>query len=172
LRTSLSFATVCLFGAALAAGLPACGSSDDPSPGGAAGAHASGGSGVGGSGAAAGTPSAGGAGAGGSAPVLGDATKGAAVWTAQGCAACHGDNAAGNLGSNITWSKTAGIGNWTVAQFTNAVRNGKDDEGRDLCSSMTRFSAAMITDANMADLFAYLGTKPISDVPLKGSFCP
>jgi len=162
-----------LFGAALAAGLPACGSSDE-SPGGAAGAHASGGSGVGGSGAAAGTPSVGGAGAGGAAPAAGDATKGAAVWTNQGgCAVCHGDNAAGGLGSNITPSKTAGIGNWTLAQFTNAVRNGKDNEGKDLCVGMTRFTAAMINDAQMADLFAYVQTKPVSDVPVvKPGLCP
>ena len=170
LRTSFSFATVCLIGAALAAVLPACSSSDEPSPGSAGAAPTAGASGSGAGAANAGAPSS--AGAAGAAPVAGDATKGATVWTSQGCAACHSETAAGDYGSNITMSKTAGIGNWTAAQFSNAVRLGKRPDGTDLCASMTRFSAAMINDASMLDLFAYIGTKPISDVPKKGSFCP
>jgi hypothetical protein len=35
---------------------------------------------------------------------------------------------------------------------------------------MTRFSA--ISDASMADLYAYLQTKPISDKVERGSACP
>jgi len=95
------------------------------------------------------------------------------VWSnAQiACATCHGDNAAGSIGPNITFSKTAGIGNWTLAQFSAAVRSGKNIDGTDLCILMTRFPASMIDDASMADLYAYLKTKPISETPVAGS-CP
>jgi len=76
-------------------------------------------------------------------------------------------------GPNITLSKTAGIGNWTFAQFSAAVRSGKDEDGTDLCASMTRFSASVIDDAAMADLYAYIKTKPINDTVASGMlFCP
>lgn len=165
MRTSHSFALVCVFGAAFAALLPACGSSDEPAPSGGAGATAQGGS----SSAAGGSTA-----AGGSAAIVGDPAKGAAIWTNSqiGCPACHADSAAGLLGPNITFSKTAGIGNWTLAQFSAAVRDGKDIDGSSLCASMTKFPSSQINDQGMADLFAYLGTKPISDTPEKGSACP
>ena len=103
---------------------------------------------------------------------MGDATKGAALWTMQACVICHGDNAAGLYGPNITMSKTAGIGIWTEAQFRDAVRLGKNIDGSDLCTQMTRFPVSDINDAAIADLFAYLKTKPISDVAMRGSYCP
>jgi len=106
--------------------------------------------------------------------VDGDPAKGAAVWsnTLIACGSCHAETAAGQYGPNITFSKTAGIGNWTLAQFSAAVRSGKDIDGTDLCLQMTRFPASMINDAAMADLYAYIKTKPVSDVPEKGQFCP
>jgi fructose 5-dehydrogenase cytochrome subunit len=165
LRTLHSFALVCVFSAATAALLPACSSSDDPGPSGGAGAPAQAGS----SGSAAGKSS-----AGGSPSTAGDPAKGAIVWAkpAVGCASCHAESAAGQYGPNITFSKTAGIGNWTLAQFTAGVREGKDTDGTLLCDSMTRFSASVISDTDMADLYAYIGTKPISDVKEQGIFCP
>ena len=52
------------------------------------------------------------------------------------------------------------------------MRSGKDADGTDLCLQMTRFTAAMIDDASMANLYAYIQTKTISDKEEKGTFCP
>jgi len=150
-----SFVTICLLGTAIAALLPACGSTDDP-PNPPAHAGAGGGGAVGGGG------------SGGSDPVA----KGAVVWDKQECASCHGADAKGFYGPNITYSMAAGIGGWTAAQFRAAVRDGKDTDGSDLCFQMTKFSAALINDAEMDDLFAYVKSKAVSDVVNQGTFCP
>jgi cytochrome c553 len=161
-----SFATICVFGAAIAASLPACSSSDPETGGSAGGAAKAGASG-------AGAPAtAGSNGVAGAPATVGDATKGAAVWTSQACASCHGENAAGNFGSNITMSMTAGIGAWSFQQFSDAMRLGKRPDGSMLCDTMSRFAVKDISDAGMADLHAYIKTKPVSDVPNKGTYCP
>ena len=100
--------------------------------------------------------------------------KGEAIWLNKDvdCGSCHGPDAKGLYGPNITNSMTAGIGGWTLAQFTGAVRNGVDEKGVALCASMTTFTAAEINDAQMSDLFAYIKSKPVSDVPNTGTFCP
>lgn len=147
MRTLHTFATVCVLAAA--ALLPACSSSDDDSPGGGAGA-----------------PGAAGATSG------GDATKGAKVWSDQVCGSCHGEDAKGDLAPNITPSVTAGIGSWTYQQFHDAVRSGLDTDGTMLCLLMSRYDTSMITEAQMADLYAYVKTKPVSDVMKQGSYCP
>jgi len=98
-----------------------------------------------------------------------DATKGAAVYSSN-CVSCHNTDAAGKEGPNITMSVTAGIGSWTFEQFTAAVRTGKDKDGKtQLCPLMTMFPE--INDASMKDLYAYIKSKPISDVVNKGSYC-
>jgi len=94
------------------------------------------------------------------------------VWETADCASCHEDDAKGFYGPNITNSMTAGIGAWTLAQFSGAVRDGKDTDGTMLCAAMSRFPAAEINDAQMSDLFAYVKSLPVSDVVNKGSFCP
>jgi len=151
-----------VFGSAIAALLPGCSGSDDPQPTGGAGSSAQAGM----SGSSAGMTAA----AGSSATGVGDATKGMAVWTQQACNSCHGPAGAGDYGPNITFSTTAGIGAWTQAQFNAAVRTGVDTDGTMLCLSMTRFPS--ISDASMADLFAYLKAQPINDTKNPGTFCP
>jgi cytochrome c553 len=154
-----------VFGAAFAV-LAGCSANPEETPGGSAGtAHGGASSG----GAAHGGASSGGASSGGAAS--GDATKGATVYSIN-CTSCHGADAAGNQGPNITMSMTAGIGSWTYAQFENAVRLGKAKDGTtQLCSLMTMFAEKDISEPSMLDLWAYLKSKPISDVPQKGSFC-
>ena len=83
-----------------------------------------------------------------------------------------GSNAQGKEGPNITMSKTAGIGAWTYQQFHDAVRLAKDKDGTDLCVFMTKFPESEITEAGMQDLYAFIGSKPVSDVVNKGSYCP
>ncbi len=154
-----------MFSAALAALATACGSSDDPTPGGSAGSP----------GAAGSASQAGSTSAGGSSSTTGDAAKGAVIWSNSqiACGSCHDETGKGFYGPNITSSKTAGIGNWTLAQFKAAVRDGKDTDGSDLCLSMSRYPASMIDDAGMADLFAYVQTKAAVDTPASGMLlCP
>jgi cytochrome c553 len=157
-----SFATICVLSAAVAALLPACSSTDDPVTGGA-GASAAG--------APAATAGAAGAGTAGAA-TAGDPTKGSAVYTSQACGSCHGTDAKGSHAPNITFSKTAGIGAWTYQQFSDAMRVGKGADGQMLCLTMSKYTAAEITDPSLQDLYAYLGSLPISDTPLQGDYCP
>jgi hypothetical protein len=181
LKVMHSLAAICIFGAGFAALLPACGGTDSPPPSGDAGAPGVAGSNAatagsnaataGSNAATAGsTSSAGGPSAGGSS--VGSVANGATVWAKEACATCHGESAAGLYAPNITFSTTAGIGTWTEPQFRDAVRLGKDPRGVDLCMSMTRYSASEINDAAMADLYAYLRSKPTSDVKMQGSLCP
>ena len=152
MRTLYSFATVCVFGAAFSL-LPACGSTtDEPTP--ATGGSASGG-------AASGGASGGGA-------SNGDPAKGATIYSTN-CVSCHGSDAAGKEGPNITMSMTAGIGSWTYQQFSDAVHTGKDKDGTQLCPLMTMFPE--IVDPGLKDLYAFIKSKPISDVVNKGTYC-
>ena len=165
LRTLHSFATICVLSAAVAALLPACSSDPEPVPPGTAGA-------AGAPAVVAGAPGAGSAGAPAAAGATGDPTKGAAVWTAQACASCHAETAAGREGPNITMSVTAGIGAWTYQQFHDAVRLAKDTDGTDLCPLMQKFPETSISEAGMLDLYAFIKTKPISDVANEGTYKP
>ena len=87
------------------------------------------------------------------------------------CAICHGPKGGGLLGPNISGSTTAGIGSWTDAQFTAAVRTGVDDEGKTLCPDMTRYPVALISDAKLAAIHAFLKGN-IENTPQAGTSCP
>jgi cytochrome c553 len=164
-----SFATICVFGAALAAVLPACSSSDDP-PGGSAGAAPTAGSGSSAAGSsAAGSSAAGSSAAGSSSAGTGDAAKGNTLYGTQ-CLSCHGVGATGNQGPNITMSMTAGIGSWTYQNFHDAVRLAKDKDGTDLCIFMSKFAEKDVSETGMQDLYAYLKSLPISDTKNEGTF--
>jgi mono/diheme cytochrome c family protein len=95
---------------------------------------------------------------------------GAAVYMTN-CSICHGPKGAGLLGPNITGSTSAGIGSWTDAQFTAAVRTGVDDEGRQLCADMTRFAATMISDAQLTAIHDFLKTN-VNNTANDGTSCP
>ena len=160
------FALVCTLGAALAALTSACGSSDDPAPTGAAGAAAAG--------APATAGAAGSASAGAPAALVGDATKGATLYanTILSCNSCHGANGQGELGPNITLSTTAGIGSWTYAQFHDAVRLAKDKDGTKLCAQMVAFEEKYASEQDIADIYAFLKSKPAVDTVQRGTYCP
>jgi hypothetical protein len=162
LRTLQSFLVVGVVCAAAAAILPGCGTSDPGTTGGTAGAPTGG----------AGAPSTAGAPAGGAPAVMpGNAANGATLYAsaAIGCNACHGENAEGSLGPNITGSMTAGIGSWTEAQFYQVVRNGVARSGMKVCIEMLPFTAAMLSDQGVADIFAFVTSKT-SDVAQRGSY--
>jgi len=105
-------------------------------------------------------------------------TRGRYVAIAGDCAACHTDPHGGKpfaggyalqtpfgklLASNITSDKTTGIGAWTEAQFTRAVREGKGREGENLYPAMPYNAYVKVSDQDMHDLWAYMQTVPAVD---------
>lgn len=96
--------------------------------------------------------------------------NGQALYVSRSCNGCHGASGEGNAtGPNITGSTTAGIGNWSLADFTKAVREAKSPTGRQYCSTMTAFPS--MTDTQVLDLFTYLkGQK--NDTVQRGMACP
>lgn len=93
------------------------------------------------------------------------------------CMACHtahgGKPFAGGLAlasplgdiysTNITPSKTAGIGNYTLEQFTRALRAGVRADGAHLYPAMPYTSYAQVSDADVKALYAYFmhGVAPV-----------
>ncbi|WP_219115851.1 cytochrome c [Janthinobacterium sp. UMAB-56] len=111
-------------------------------------------------------------------PVLAAAPPGADVQsiergrylaTAGDCIACHsvpgGKPMAGGLAlatplgpivaTNITPSKTHGIGNYTLQQFSDALRRGVRADGAHLYPAMPYTAYAKVTDDDTAALYAY-----------------
>jgi fructose 5-dehydrogenase cytochrome subunit len=103
--------------------------------------------------------------------------RGRYLATAADCIGCHTapqgapfaggyaiDSPFGKIwSSNITPSKTQGIGGYTEAQFARAVREGVDAHGRHLYPAMPYPSYAGITDEDMKSLYAYFmhGVAPV-----------
>jgi hypothetical protein len=110
-----------------------------------------------------------GAGGGSAGGPAGDPIQGKTVY-AQ-CTACHAETAAGGLGPNITGSVAAGIGSWSEAEFTRAIREGYDRSGMKLCVLMSVYPATSMSDVQLRDLYAYLLTLS-NDTINRGSGCP
>ncbi|WP_175777383.1 cytochrome c [Burkholderia anthina] len=106
--------------------------------------------------------------------------KGHQLAIAADCMACHtaldgGKPFAGGYGiaspmgqiysSNITPSKTAGIGNYTEAQFARALREGVRADGARLYPAMPYTSYSGLTDDDVLALYAYFmhAVKPVDD---------
>lgn len=95
--------------------------------------------------------------------------RGEYLATAGDCVACHtapkGRPFAGGLplatplgniiSTNITPSKTDGIGNYTYEQFSDAVRKGIRADGAHLYPAMPYTSYAQVTDDDMKALYVY-----------------
>lgn len=71
------------------------------------------------------------------------------------------------ISSNITPSKTHGIGNWSEAQFTRAVREGVAADGTSLYPAMPYTEYSKISDEDMHALYVYFmqGVKPVDASP-------
>src|SRR4029077_7646701 len=96
--------------------------------------------------------------------------RGAYLARAADCMACHtkpgGKDFAGGLGfklpfgtlysTNITPDKETGIGNYSDADFLNAVHRGIRRDGRPLCPAMPFTSYTTMTDADALAIKAYL----------------
>lgn len=105
-----------------------------------------------------------------------DATRGAYLIRLGGCIACHTDAANGvpELGGgpalatqfgtfhapNITSDPTAGIGSWTLAQFSKAMSDGEGPQGH-LYPTFPYENYTLMSDQEIVDLFAALqATEP------------
>ena len=102
--------------------------------------------------------------------------RGAYLARAGDCVSCHtaqdGAPFAGGLrldtpfgymlSPNITPDPATGIGRWTEAEFTRALRHGVNRDGKDMYPTMPFDFYTRVTDADVAALYAYLKTiKPV-----------
>ena len=100
------------------------------------------------------------------------AQRGRYLATAGDCVACHtapgGKALAGGLpvptpfgpifSTNITPSKTAGIGNYSLVQFADALRKGVRADGAHLYPAMPYTAYAQVSDDDVKALYAYFMT--------------
>ncbi|MFD2648015.1 c-type cytochrome [Devosia albogilva] len=111
--------------------------------------------------------------------LVGDAERGAYLLRIGGCISCHTDAAnggpelAGGAGlatpfgtfvpPNITAHPEAGIGNWTLAQFADAMSNGMGADGH-LYPVFPYENYTLMSDQEVADLHAaLLATEPVAE---------
>lgn len=117
--------------------------------------------------------------------LVGDATRGAYLIRLGGCIACHTDASSGAgilaggpggpgltspfgtfFAPNITSHPTAGIGNWTLAQFSKAMSDGEGPQGH-LYPSFPYENYTLMSDQEIADLYAALKEVPADPTPSK-----
>jgi len=116
----------------------------------------------------------------------GDALAGETMFWAGGCASCHADKSAKDdaklvlsggvdlktpfgtfYAPNISPDSTHGIGNWSLAQFANAMKRGVSPKGEHYYPAFPYTSYARMSDKDVADLFAYMKTLPANKTPSK-----
>src|SRR5262249_26367780 len=99
------------------------------------------------------------------ASVTGNATNGKTAVMKYGCMGCHGSDMDGSItpypgttayAANLTPDKDTGIGEWEAATIKTAILSGRDDEGKQLCSTMPKFQDMNMTDTEANDVVAYL----------------
>ncbi len=112
----------------------------------------------------------------------GDAARGETVYWAAGCASCHmapesddklllagGHRFASPFGTfiapNISSDPEAGIGAWSLADFASAVKYGTSPGGQHYYPAFPYASYVRMTDADLADLWAFFRTLPASPEP-------
>lgn len=110
--------------------------------------------------------------------LVGDVERGNYLIRLAGCVACHTNTKAGTgflaggfglstpFGSfvppNITSDPDAGIGKWTLAQFSDAMSNGMGPQGN-LYPAFPYENYTLMSDQEIADLYAALmATEPVS----------
>jgi mono/diheme cytochrome c family protein len=102
--------------------------------------------------------------------------RGAYIFAAAGCAGCHTDPkndgkllAGGRAletpfgtfySPNITPDPETGIGTWTAADFSRALRDGVAPDGTRYFPVFPYTSFTLMNDADIADLWAYMQTVP------------
>ncbi|CAL62680.1 Putative cytochrome c [Herminiimonas arsenicoxydans] len=115
-------------------------------------------------------------------------TRGQYLATAGDCIACHsvpgGKPMAGGLAlptpigniiaTNITPSKTHGIGNYTLEQFSAALRKGVRADGQRLYPAMPYTSYAQVSDEDVQAMYAYFmqGVTAVDAAPAESTALP
>ena len=116
------------------------------------------------------------------ASLQGDATRGESTFWAAGCSSCHkakdsetplvlagGQQFVTDFGTftapNVSPDPIHGIGEWSLTDFASAVLNGTSPEGRHYFPAFPYTTYARMTDADLADLWAFWQTLPSSDTP-------
>lgn len=111
--------------------------------------------------------------------LVGDVARGDYLIRLGGCVACHTDVANGKaflsggagletqfgtfVPPNITSDPNAGIGSWTIAQFSDAMSNGMGPQGH-LYPAFPYENYTLMSDQEIADLYAALmATEPVSE---------
>lgn len=113
----------------------------------------------------------------------GDAAAGETLFWAGGCASCHaapgaeddarlvmsgGVKLTSDFGTfvapNISPDPDAGIGDWSVSDFANAMLAGVSPRGQHYYPAFPYTSYTRMTDRDIADLFAFMQTLPESQV--------
>ena len=111
----------------------------------------------------------------------GDAKKGEYIAKLAGCIGCHTDTKPGSTpyaggralhtpfgifyGPNITPHKEAGIGAWTEAGFTRALRQGERPDGAHYFPAFPYASFTGMSDADIKDLWAFMRSLPAANKP-------
>jgi mono/diheme cytochrome c family protein len=98
---------------------------------------------------------------------LADAAQCVSCHTAEGGVAWAGGYAVETkfgtfYGPNLTSDPVAGLGDWTEDEFRRALRRGRGEHGRHLWPAFPWPSFTALTDADIADLWAYFQTIPPS----------
>lgn len=110
--------------------------------------------------------------------LVGDVARGDYLIRLGGCVACHTDTANGRaflsggagletafgtfVPPNITSDPDAGIGRWTLAQFSDAMSNGMGPQGH-LYPAFPYENYTLMSDQEIVDLYAaLLATEPVS----------
>lgn len=120
-------------------------------------------------------------GAPGLASAQGDAKKGGYIAKLAGCVGCHTDTKPGSTsyaggralhtpfgvfyGPNITPHKETGLGAWSEADFTKALRQGERPDGAHYFPAFPYASFTGMSDADIKDLWAFLRSLPSADKP-------
>jgi mono/diheme cytochrome c family protein len=111
--------------------------------------------------------------------LVGDVERGNYLIRLGGCVACHTDGQSGRaflsggmgletqfgtfVPPNITSDPGAGIGDWTLAQFSEAMSNGMGPQGH-LYPVFPYENYTLMSDQEIADLYAALmATEPVSE---------
>lgn len=71
---------------------------------------------------------------------------------------------------NLTPDKATGLGGWSEAEIIRAIREGVNPDGRELAPVMAFRSYAGLTDADAADLVAFLKSLPPISRSVPGPF--
>ncbi|RTR27055.1 c-type cytochrome [Deinococcus radiophilus] len=81
----------------------------------------------------------------------GDAAAGQEIF-AGSCGGCHGAQGQGGIGPAMTENANG----WDLTGFTQTLREGVTPDGRELAPTMPRFSEAQLSDADVANIHAWV----------------